>query len=158
MLIEHILHICDERIVERLYWVLELMLVFRRGINIPLVCPKCEAGSLKIISSIELAPDSRSDEISVQITKCSQCGFNGLALYEASRRGALNRESVAHRGYYVNPAKLSALHRRIQQCPEPRSPQCHCEVHRAIGSVNTYGRWNGLKDILNTASYNIQLR
>jgi hypothetical protein len=134
------------------------MLIFRSGTNIPFLCPQCKAGSLKIVSSIELAPDSRSDEISVQIIKCSHCGFNGLALYEASRRGALNRESVAHRGYYVNPAKLSALHRLIKQCPEPRNSRCLCEVHRAIGNVNAYGRWNGLKDIFNTASFTIQLR
>lgn len=128
------------------------------GVDIPLICPKCSEGTLKISSSIELVPDSRSDEISVQITRCPQCGFTGLATYEESRRGALNGESVAHREYYVSTTNLTALRQLIQQCPDPRNPQCNCKVHHTIGRVDAGDRWNGLDDMLNTSTYNIQLK
>ncbi len=126
--------------------------------NIPLKCPKCNAGTLKIISCIELAPNSRSDEISVQITRCSQCRFTGLAIYEESRRGPLDKESIAHRGYCVSSTNLTALKQLMKQCPDPRNPKCQCEVHRAIGRVDDDGRWNGLEDVLNTPIYKIQLK
>ena len=51
-------------------------------------CPECLTKSLKITAKLELPPDSRSDEITVQVVACSRCGFAGVAVYEESRRGA----------------------------------------------------------------------
>jgi hypothetical protein len=56
------------------------------------VGPECHANSLAITQSIELPPDGRSDEISLQIVACQACGFAGTAVYEESRRGALDSE------------------------------------------------------------------
>ena len=66
------------------------------------LCPACDAaGGLKITRRLELPPDSRSDEITLQIVRCRRCNFEGLAIYEESRRGALGDEAVDHRGYMV---------------------------------------------------------
>lgn len=121
------------------------------------VCPKCPRGSVKITSSIELPPDSRSDEINVQIVTCSQCGFRGLAVYEESRRGALDSESVDHRGYYVEPAMLSSIQKLMKRCPEPRNIRCHCTAHRILNRANEFGRWNWLDDIPNTGTFRLKL-
>jgi C4-type Zn-finger protein len=46
----------------------------------PLVCPECSSASLNVTARLELPPDSRSDEITVQIVQCSQCGFSAAAV------------------------------------------------------------------------------
>jgi len=152
----------SSRYQERRVWNLILrncvIINILEALDIPLICPKCSVSSLKIISSIELPSDSRSDEISVQLTGCSRCDFTGLAVYEESRRGSLYRESVTHRGCYVNPTHLAAIRRLITQCPDHRNPQCHCKAHHTLGRVNAKGRWNGLDDILSTSTYNIKLK
>jgi len=71
------------------------------------VCPKCLGASMKITSSIELPPDSRSDEITVQTLKCSKCGFAGLGIYEESRRRRLDSESFHHHGYHMDDSALA---------------------------------------------------
>ena len=126
--------------------------------NIQIICPTCSSDSLNIVSSIELPSDSRSDEISVQLTECSRCGFTGLAIYEESRRGALNKESVTHRGYFVNPAHRAAIQQIINQCPDHRNPRCQCQAHRTLGRVNTRGRWIGLDGMLGVRTYDIILK
>lgn len=82
----------------------------------------------------------------------------GLAVYEESRRGALGRELVTHRGYYVSATCLVAIQQLINQCPDHRNPQCNCKAHNTLGGVNARGRWNGLDDVLSTSSYNIKLK
>jgi hypothetical protein len=124
-------------------------------LDIPLICPKCNADTLKIVSSIELPPDSRSDEIAVQITGCSRCNFIGLAVYEESRRGSLINELFTHRGYNVSPTALETIQQKIAQCPNPRNSKCHCKVHHTMGRADSDGRWIGL-DVLTTKTYNIR--
>ena len=68
-----------------------------------LVCPGCDAASLKILFSEELGADDHSDEVSRQVVVCSACGLRTLAYYEESRRGA--RERVHH--YTVEPDQIS---------------------------------------------------
>ena len=91
--------------------------------------------------------DSRSDEIAIQIVKCSHCGFAGIAVYEESRRGALDSESFDHTGYHVNAGELKTLEDAIKQCPEPTNQRCECYVHRTLGRRDASGRWSGLDDI-----------
>jgi C4-type Zn-finger protein len=73
------------------------------------ICPACKYKTLEIISSIELPPDIRSDEITLQILKCKNCEFKSLGLYEESRRGALGYESVNHRGFYLPEKDLEDI-------------------------------------------------
>ena len=121
------------------------------------LCPRCHGGSIKITSSIELPPDSRSDEISVQILRCSKCGFAGLGIYEETRRGRLDSESVNHRGYFVDDSALDSIEKMIRQCPKPKKSGCRCRIHSSLGRVNEFGRWNWLEKIPRKETFQLQI-
>ena len=113
----------------------------------PFLCPECSFRKLNIISKIELGPDNRSDEIMLQIVKCYQCDFSGIAIYEESRRGSLDGESFQHYGYRVGAADLRALREIISQCPEPGNRRCECFAHHTLNIKDASGRWNALSDV-----------
>jgi hypothetical protein len=114
----------------------------------PFQCPECtRSRTLEITDLIELPRDSRSDEITLQIVRCSGCGFEGIAVYEESRRGGFDDESVDHRGWHVRAADLRRLRETIRRCPKPRNPRCSCAAHRALGKKDGSGRWRGLADV-----------
>ena len=121
------------------------------------VCPRCLGGSMKITSSIELPPDSRSDEITVQILKCSKCGFSGLGVYEETRRGRLNSESVHHRGYYLDDSTLISIEKMIKRCPKPKKSNCQCKSHLFFYTVNEFGRWTWLEKITYKETFKLLL-
>ena len=125
----------------------------------PFLCPNCSSSrrSLRIKAKIELPPDSRSDEITLQIVVCSQCRFAGIAVYEESRRGALDDESFTHVGYRASAKDVSKLRRMIQQCPEPGNRRCRCPVHQELGAQDASGRWNGLKEIPYEGQFELRL-
>ncbi|RMH01309.1 MAG: hypothetical protein D6706_02020 [Chloroflexi bacterium] len=103
-------------------------------------CPVCkQSNSLKITHSLELLPDSRSDEITLQVVACIECGFEGTAVYEASRRG--HAESWEHTGYKTPADQLHELKNLINQCPAPQTPKCACPAHQALNQHNKGGRW-----------------
>jgi hypothetical protein len=111
----------------------------------PFTCPECHTpGALRITHRLELPPDARSDEITLQVVRCSQCRFEGLAVYEESRRGALDDESFSHTGYEAEKAGVSALKKAISRCPRPGNPRCACAAHEAYGRRDAHGRWTGL--------------
>ena len=110
----------------------------------PFQCPECRQSALRITHRLELPPDARSDEITLQVVRCSQCRFEGLAVYEESRRGALDDESYSHTGYEAKKAALSALKVAIARCPDPGDPRCACAAHEEYGRRDTHGRWTGL--------------
>ena len=95
-------------------------------------CPRCDARSLAIVSAIELPPDHRSDEVTIQIVKCSGCRFEGIAIYEESRRGALDSESWSHVGYMIDRDGLRSLKKALAACHRRRDPQCKCPAHMAL--------------------------
>jgi hypothetical protein len=112
------------------------------------LCPVCDrAGSLQITLRLELPPDSRSDEITLQIVRCPRCNFEGLAIYEESRRGGLGDESIDHRGYFVSQVDLKALKKQMRQCPKPGNSRCDCAAHQELGRTDKSGRWAGLSGI-----------
>ena len=114
----------------------------------PFLCPECSASkSLRITSKLELPPDSRSDEITLQVVECSRCSFAGIAVYEESRRGSLDSDSFDHTGYRVKLEDLKALRNAIRACPRPGNPRCKCPTHRSLGGKDESGRWNGLADV-----------
>jgi len=50
-------------------------------------CPECKRdSSLRIVQRIEVPPDSRSDQITLQVVRCGSSQFEGIAVYEESRR------------------------------------------------------------------------
>jgi len=108
-------------------------------------CPRCcSEDSLAIVIGIELPPDSRSDEISLQILRCSKCGFRGLAVYEESRRGALNSDAWEHTGYQVDESVVNTITELINNCPDRSHSGCPCESHQILGQREQNGRWNGI--------------
>lgn len=107
----------------------------------PLTCPECQASRLRITRRLELAPDHCSDEIALQIIKCGNCGFRGIAIYEEARRGALDSESWSHWGYPANASALRALEGKMRQCPDPGNPRCGCRVHREFHRIGADSDW-----------------
>jgi hypothetical protein len=125
----------------------------------PFLCPQCSTPrrSLEIKAKIELPPDSRSDEITLQVVECSGCSFSGIAVYEESRRGAPDSESATHVGYRLRARDLRELKRMIRQCPEPRDPRCACPVHQTLGARGASGRWSGLNAFELEGEFELQL-
>lgn len=106
------------------------------------LCPECSnKKSLQIIRSIELAPDARSDEITLQVVRCRDCDYEGLAVYEESTRGALDSETVDHYGYYVDRKNLRSIHSTIKRCPKPKDAWCKCNSHEKLNQRDPSGRW-----------------
>jgi hypothetical protein len=124
----------------------------------PFLCPECSShGSLEISHKIELPPDSRSDEICLQIVKCSECDFEGIAVYEESRRGRLDEESVQHTGYRVSKGDLQSLRKAIRGCPKPRNWRCRCRAHQKLSRTDASGRWKALHDLEIQGSFAIKV-
>jgi len=108
------------------------------------VCPDCDAAALTVRQSIELPADSRSDEITLQLVRCTACGFRGAAVYEESRRGALDDECWDHTGYRLSDDHRRALAEAILACPDPSDAHCDCDSHQRLGQRDETGRWVGL--------------
>lgn len=107
-----------------------------------LLCPECQRKTLKITRRLELPPDHRSDEVALQIIGCASCGFRGIAVYEESRRGALDSESWSHWGYPATASALRSLDRKLKQCPDPHNPRCDCAVHREFARAGAGSHWS----------------
>ena len=123
-----------------------------------LKCPACfSSTSLQIRSSLELPYDSRSDEITLQVIECARCGFQGIAVYEESRRGSLDDDVSSHIAYRVSDADLQRLKQAIHSCPRPRDPRCRCSAHRKLGRKDQWGRWSGLDDVDLLEAFHLQL-
>jgi len=98
----------------------------------PLCCPQCGGAGLRITAALELPPDDRSDERTVQALECAGCGFTGLGVYEESRRGALDGETVNHTAFPADENAFAALERLINSCPNPKDSRCDCASHRRL--------------------------
>lgn len=110
------------------------------------ICPDCSGRRLRIASSLELPPDGWWDEIALQVVQCPECGFRGAAVYEESRRGALDSEAWNHRGLRLAEGPLRTLIEDVAACPEPTSPGCRCATHQRWGRTDAAGRWPGVPE------------
>jgi hypothetical protein len=120
------------------------------------VCPSCRRARLSIVAAIELPADCRSDETSLGVLRCSGCSFEGVAAWEASRRGALDSESVTHIGYRTPIAEPSELERLIGRCPQPSRRTCRCASHQRLGETRE-GRLARLEDLAGYSSFPLRL-
>ena len=109
------------------------------------LCPECGNAALSMGQGIQLPPDRWSDEIALQPISCTNCAFLGVAVYEESRRGALDSESWKYFGYRITESLDAILRSAIAQCPEPGKWRCACPAHRLLGSQNAQGEWNWLR-------------
>ena len=111
-------------------------------------CPACaRASGLAIVRRLELPPDARSDEITLQVVRCQSCGFAGIAVYEESRRGGFGDDHYSHIGYRIEPAQVDAIEAALARCPDPGRPRCRCAVHRTFGRRDAHGRCAGLDEL-----------
>lgn len=108
-------------------------------------CPECSEPSLVVDIVIELPPDSRSDEIDLQLLKCEHCGLKATGFYEESRRGS--GESIDHYGRRVNRWWYQGLKWWIKRCPHPRNRRCDCAVHKDLGGKDKTGRLRLFKGV-----------
>lgn len=106
-------------------------------------CPNCSENTLSIERALELPPDAREDEITLQVLICARCGFEGLAVYGESRRGALDSEAWRHEGYRVSAEDLAKIRELVERCPAPRDQSCGCAAHEKLGSRRG-DTWEGL--------------
>lgn len=97
-----------------------------------LVCPTCHRPALKITRSLELPPDAVWDERTLQTLLCSACDNHFLGLYQESRRGALDSESVHHLAYLISKADYKRLLAWLRRCPRPRDSHCDCPAHTSL--------------------------
>lgn len=117
------------------------------------LCPKCEQGTLTIGECLEISPDGRWDELTLQLISCP-CGFSGVAIYEESRRGALDSESWNHTGYeYEGTESLKA---QIKACPTPREHRCDCPSHEALGAQDERGFWTRPKGLSYKTAFSLK--
>lgn len=110
----------------------------------PLVCPACDAATLQVAQNLELPPDSRSDEITLQLVECTSCGFRAVATYEESRRGGLTDEAIDHNGYKLPDDQLDTIAALMGLCPDPDDASCTCASHQELGRRDGHGRWVGV--------------
>jgi hypothetical protein len=128
-----------------------------KGFSMSFICPQCSAASLNITSCLELEGDNRSDDITLQLIACAACDFRGVAVYEESRRGALDSECADHYGYQVSEAAVQSLKILIEACPNSSNITCSCLAHRTLNRRDESGRWNALEAFEKSAYFPMQL-
>lgn len=120
-------------------------------------CPECTKKTLKIVESLEILPDSRSDEITLQVICCDSCNFQGLAIYEESRRGRLMSESVDHYGYSLDDKDLKEVRSLIRRCPELTNSWCLCNSHQKLNERDESGRWKRPGNVSDQKTFSMDL-
>lgn len=120
----------------------------------PFRCPKCfVSNTLDIRCSIELPPDRRADEISLQVVACQACRFEALAIYDESRRSVLDSKTWHHTGYQVSREAIQSIDETIRTCPEPHNANCPCPAHTSLGRQDEYGAWHPPVEMNNKGAF-----
>ena len=107
-------------------------------------CPDCGKCTVAIVSRIELRSDSKWDEIALQLIRCNECGFKGIATNQENRWGAMDSEVVHHHGYHVEPELWQSLKTLIETCLERNSDHCTCASCEKLNACDENGVWNWL--------------
>lgn len=88
---------------------------------------------MSIVRVIDLGPDDYSDEVSLQVMRCSACNAGVIAVYEESRRGSDARWH--HDGWPATDDMIAELDAGIAACPTPRKYRCSCATHRGLAGT-----------------------
>lgn len=102
---------------------------------------------------MELPPDNRADEITLQLVECSVCSFRGLAVFAESRRGPWPDSSIEHTVYDLPDGEEALVRALFERCPNRRNAHCQCAIHRALGHQDNSGRWIGLNALRHGAAH-----
>ncbi len=121
-------------------------------------CPQCKSvDSLKISSAIELPPDRLSQEITLQVVACQECGFRGLSVYEETRYGGKGEDGWVHTGYWVSSDAVESVEAAIASCPQPNNPRCTCQAHTELSQRNISEIWRGLLEMERSHTFLMRL-
>mgnify|MGYP001473485810 CR=1 FL=1 len=121
----------------------------------PFICPQCETAHLVITHSLALPPDNRSDEIILQLMQCNTCLLKALAVYQESRRGAIDHESWDHSDYLISVEDWESVQTILIACPQPDNPACNCATHQKYKQYDQQGIWHGLNEISTSNSFKV---
>ena len=100
-------------------------------------CPFCKnPHAMSITHRLELPPDDRSDEVTLQLIRCSACKAEAGAIYEESRRGA--SESWHHFAFEMDPFSRLRILRLMEGCPDPGNKRCQCQAHLDLAGPAAY--------------------
>jgi hypothetical protein len=101
----------------------------------PLRCPDCGAAALRVEETLEMGSDDRSDEVTLQIVLCADCGRESVAVYEDSRRGAFGEEFSHHATFPTDEDALDEIRGIIASCRDPEDPDCVCRGHQRAREI-----------------------
>lgn len=121
-------------------------------------CPQCKTvDSLNIEMAIELPPDNKSQEITLQVVACQICAFRGLAVYEEARYGGAGEDGWVHTGYWVSSDAVDSVVAAISSCPQPNNPRCICQAHGELSQRNISQVWRGLLELERSHTFLMRL-
>lgn len=107
--------------------------------NIPITahyrCVKCRHDTLDVIFEMKLPPDKDWEVRSLQMTMCSRCRFQGLAVYKEKRQIHRGKERLLkeHTGYWILPSpQVSEQVGLWNQCQYWLNPYCPCATHQTF--------------------------
>jgi len=106
-------------------------------------CPECGEASLAITKAIELHPDARWNEITLQLLWCRGCDFEGVGVYKENNWGA--SEVVERHGYRTPISTRVRLSELIEQCPKRSDRRCECSSCATLSATDAQGNWNWLQ-------------
>ncbi|GEM_PF-976297 len=108
----------------------------------PFECPQCQVkNSLQILTTLELGPAAGADETMIQLTECSHCEFQALAIYQESRGGALEGEAFSHQGYPLAKEQFQLLTDLFRVCPDGFKRMCGCQAHQELARHAALQDW-----------------
>lgn len=100
-------------------------------------CTKCGKPGLFIALSMQLGPDDHSDDRAIQIAECKDCGFEGVAWYEGSRRG--NDERFHH---FVHDTTVAPMVKStVRLCAAGSDSRCRCFGHELMRKCVADPNW-----------------
>lgn len=106
-------------------------------------CPECGEADLKITKAIELRPDARWSEITLQLVSCQSCNFEAIGVYKENNWGA--SEIVDHNGYRAPPSTRTRVSALIDACPQRSVRNCDCASCSTLSATDENGAWNWLE-------------
>jgi len=106
-------------------------------------CPECGEASLRITKAIELRPDARWSEITLQLLRCETCDFDGIGVYKENNWGS--SEIVEYRSYRAPVSVRSRLSELIEACPKRSDRRCECLSCSVLSVTDDSGEWSWLE-------------
>lgn len=87
-------------------------------------CPGCKKhDALMIKLSVEIPEHTVFDDVDIQSIRCNNCKKSGMGIYEESRRGNLQDETVNHYGYWLDTESQLNLDQLLESCQNDKEKE-----------------------------------